>query len=44
LVSLKEVLKQNKDRYGTKLTDGDAFEVFTAESILKRFGLTFDQV
>lgn len=43
-VLIREILKQNKGRYGSGLTDGDAFEIFTAESILKRFGLTFDQI
>jgi len=43
-ILIKEVLKKNKARYGAKITDGEAFEIFTAESILKRFGLTFDQI
>jgi hypothetical protein len=43
-ILIKEILKQNKTRYGTAVTDGEAFEIFTAESILKRFGLTFDQI
>lgn len=43
-ILIREILKQNKARYGSGLTDGEAFEIFTAESILKRFGLTFDQI
>jgi hypothetical protein len=43
-VLIKTILKQNKSRYGIGLDDGEAFERFTAESILKPFGLTFDEI
>jgi hypothetical protein len=41
---IREIISQNKVRYGSGVKDSEAFEIFTAESILKRFGLTFDQV
>lgn len=43
-ILIREIIKQNKVRYGSSVNDGEAFEIFTAESILKRFGLTFDEV
>jgi hypothetical protein len=43
-ILIKAILKTSKARYGSGLSDGDAFELFTAESILKRFGLTFDEI
>jgi hypothetical protein len=43
-ILIREIIRQSKIRYGSGVNDGEAFEIFTAESILKRFGLTFDQV
>ena len=43
-VLIKTILSKRKARYGTNLSDGDAFEYFCAETILKRFGLTFDEI
>lgn len=43
-VLIKSILAKNKARYGTDVTDGDAFEYFCAETVLKPFALTFDQI
>ena len=43
-VLIKTILQKNKSRYGENLDDGDAFEYFCAETVLKSFGLTFDQI
>lgn len=43
-VLIKSILSKNKVRYGTNLSDADAFEYFCAETVLKRFALTFDQL
>jgi hypothetical protein len=43
-VLIKNILSKNKARYGTNVSDADAFELFCAETILKRFGLTFDEI
>lgn len=43
-VLIKNILSKNKVRYGTNLSDADAFEYFCAETVLKRFALTFDQI
>ncbi|MDB5597358.1 MAG: hypothetical protein JWM36_4319 [Hyphomicrobiales bacterium] len=41
---IKNNLSKNMPGYGAGMTEGDAFERFTAETILKRYGLTFDQI
>lgn len=43
-VLIKTILGKNKSRYGTNLSDADAFEFFCAETVLKRFALTFDEI
>jgi hypothetical protein len=43
-VLIRTILSKRKARYGTDLADGDAFEYFCAETILKRFALTFDEI
>ena len=43
-VLIRTILSKRKARYGTHLADGDAFGYFCAETILKRFGLTFDEI
>lgn len=43
-VLIKTILQKNKSRYGENLDDGDAFEYFCAEIVLKSFGLTFDRI
>lgn len=43
-VLIKNILSKNKARYGTNLSDADAFEYFCAETVLKRFALTFDEI
>lgn len=43
-VLIKTILSKNKARYGTNLSDADAFEYFCAETVLKRFALTFDEI
>jgi hypothetical protein len=42
-ILIKSILGQNKARYGTT-EEGDAFEYFTAETVLKQYSLTFDQI
>lgn len=41
---IKNIVEKNKPRYGTKITDGDAFEFFCAETALKPFSLIFDEI
>ncbi|GGO38594.1 hypothetical protein GCM10010991_36110 [Gemmobacter aquaticus] len=43
-VLIKSILGKNKPRYGANLSDADAFEYFCAETVLRRFALTFDQI
>jgi len=43
-VLIKSILNKNKVRYGTNLNDADAFEYFCAETVLKKFALTFDDI
>ncbi len=43
-ILIKAILAKNKARYGKGVNDGDAFELFTAESILKKFSLSFDEI
>jgi hypothetical protein len=43
-VLVKALLQKNKARYGEGLDDGAAFEYFCAETILKSYSLTFDQL
>ena len=43
-VLIKSILSKNKPRYGANLSDADAFEYFCAETVLRRFALTFDQI
>jgi len=43
-VLIKTILSKRKSHYGTNLPDSDAFEYFCAETILKRYGLTFDEI
>lgn len=43
-VLIKSILQKNKSRYGENLNDGEAFEYFCAEIVLKPFSLTFDQI
>ena len=43
-VLIKTILAENKLRCGTNFTDGDAFECFCAEAVLKSLALTFDDV
>jgi hypothetical protein len=43
-VLIKSILSKNKARYGVDINDPDAFEYFCAETVLKRFALTFDQI
>ncbi|HEX8901571.1 AIPR family protein [Vitreimonas sp.] len=44
-VLIKSILSKSKDRYGGgALTDGDAFEYFCAETVLKPFALSFDEI
>lgn len=43
-VLIKTILGKNKARYGTNLSYADAFEYFCAETVLKRFALTFDEI
>lgn len=38
------MIKKNIARYGKGVTEGDTFERFTVETILKRYGLTYEQV
>lgn len=41
---IKTILAKEAPTYGAGLSEGDAFERFTAKTILKRFGLNFDQI
>lgn len=41
---IKTILGKNKVRYGANLSDPDAFEYFCAETVLKKFALTFEQI
>lgn len=41
---LKKILQKSMPRYGASLNESDAFERFTAETILKRYGLDFDEI
>lgn len=43
-VLIKSILGKKKAHYGTNLSDADAFEFFCAETVLKRFALTFDEI
>lgn len=43
-VLIRTILGKNKVRYGTNLSDPDAFEYFCAETVLKRLALTFDEI
>ena len=43
-ILIKTILNKNKSRYGVGLSDGDAFEYFCAETVLKPFALTFDEI
>lgn len=43
-ILIKTILQKNKIRYGVGLSDGDAFEYFCAETVLKPFALTFDEI
>lgn len=43
-VLIKSILAKNKSRYGANLSDADAFEYFCAETALRRFALTFDEI
>ncbi|WP_192255612.1 AIPR family protein [Mesorhizobium caraganae] len=43
-VLIKSILTKNKGRYGSGLDDGEAFEYFCAEAVLKRYALTFDDI
>lgn len=41
---IKTILTKVTPTYGAGLSEGDAFERFTAQTILKRFGLNYDQI
>ncbi|MBZ9711471.1 AIPR family protein [Mesorhizobium sp. ESP7-2] len=43
-ILIKTILAKHKSRYGVGLSDGDAFEFFCAETVLKPFALTFDEI
>lgn len=43
-ILIKTILQKNKSRYGVALSDGDAFEYFCAETVLKPYALTFDEI
>lgn len=43
-VLIRTILDKNKVRYGKNLSDADAFGYFCAETVLKRFALTFDEI
>jgi hypothetical protein len=43
-ILIKAILAKNKERYDKGVNDGDAFELFTAESVLKKFSLSFDEI
>lgn len=41
---IKTILAKSMSAYGKGLTESDVFERFTAGTILKRFGLTFEEI
>jgi hypothetical protein len=43
-VLIRTILSKRKLHYGINLPDGEAFEYFCGETVLKRFGLTFDEI
>jgi len=43
-VLIKAILKKNTDRYGANLSEADIFECFCAETILKPYSLSFDEI
>jgi hypothetical protein len=43
-VLIKSILTKNKARYGSSLTDGEAFEYFSAETVLRPFAVSFDEI
>ncbi len=43
-ILIRTILQKNKSRYGVNLSDSDAFEYFCAETVLKPYALTFDDI
>lgn len=43
-ILIKSILTKSKNRYGVGLSDADAFEYFCAETVLKPFAMTFDDI